>query len=102
MDPESHPSGSRFYRGLPITGSIILRLRVLEKETDALRFSLFFVLFIEGADPLKLPCVGLAPSEARLHCLAFSRQSEGRDGLGTCPFVTYCYSVGYKTVSSQP
>ena len=61
MDPESHPSGSRFYRGLPITGSIILRLRVLEKETDALRFSLFFVLFIEGADPLKLPCVGLRP-----------------------------------------
>ena len=50
----------------PGIGSILLRLRVLEKETDALRSSLFFVLFIEGAYPLKHPWVGLAPSEMLL------------------------------------
>lgn len=52
-------------------------------------------LFIEGADPLKLPWVGLAPSEMP-HVL-------GRPvGLGTGPFATRCYLSSYKSTGARP
>ena len=60
-----HSSKPRLSQNPPRNGSILLRLRVRKKA--GAHASAFFRtlcgLFIEGADPLKHPWVGLAPSE---------------------------------------